>query len=1135
MPGPETSRYVFQFQAGPYSSPQAFTVTGFTGREELSRAFVFGVELAATPEANLPAREMLGQEALLSLTDLVNGASRFIHGFMGRVEVLGERQGRLRYRVMLVPRLWKLRHVRRSRIFQHQSVPQIVARILDEAGIEHDSRLDQSHPAVEFCVQYRESDFDFVSRLLEEAGIFYFFEHSESSHVLVLGDGASAADAIEGSDRLPYRDPTGAEPGEEHLVGVVRASRIRSGKVALRDFDFVRPSLDLSVSSKSADANAEMEAYLHPGGYLTPGAGKGLAQVRLEELRHDAEGCDGECSSVRLVPGRTFSLAEHPDPSLDGAYLLVSVAHQGGHGEYQSRFGAIPAGVPFRPPRVTPSPRIAGAQTAIVVGPPGEEIHTDEHGRIKVQFHWDREASGDDKSSCWVRVSQAWAGAGWGALYLPRVGQEVVVRFLEGNPDRPLVVGSVYNGENPTPVPLPGEKTKSTLRSSSSPGGNGFNELQFEDAAAVERIHLHGQKNWKIEVLNDKAQRVGAHESLRVSGNRTQQVDGNQSLTVERNELTRVQGNQTLAVTGNRDVEVRKDAVESVSAVQSISVAMAEKVDVAMASAETVGLAKALNVGGAYSVAVGLVMNEAVVGLRAEQIGRSSAEVVLLDREERVGGKRSSKVVGEFKTETPDNLRQETRKDHIEKVKGDAVHTIKSSIAWLAKELELMADTLTFSVGGKVVLRVEKSGDIQWTGSTITFDGSPLKLKGSQVKMVAAGSQKRLKGKKAKAPKDPKKEPTPVIKPLSWSKASVLPNFNSGAPPGGAIPGDAKVVPQVTTENVPDGANALISIHHCVTGARVATLKDLVVKGSKVVEKKTGSPPEFTFEAKHLPWDPWNTPLFYFRVKLSHKALSATSPFDLSKDKAKTLRVEYWHFVASDAIADTPAGGGLTTQAEMAEIAGLLGAKAHHHVGTHAFNAANVPLNHWGSVLRNSYAYHHASHGNVVDRNDEFNSLDDASGANPPDPQPGGDWRSVVVLGNTNFGDTETRSKGAVPSVPRYLVYMDTCVAAWERSLGEAFIARGTRNYLAFRCYIPDDDARNMARNFYRKWINSYQLNPHKIPTVFFDVGAAYYRSMRPVLMGEGGGSIAHPLLQPITALGRAIVGVVGSIASLLK
>ncbi|WP_224363353.1 type VI secretion system tip protein TssI/VgrG [Hyalangium versicolor] len=456
-PGEETRRIAFEFQGGPYTS-QDLAVTAFSGREELSRAFAFTVELAATGQTAIQPQELLAQQVLLSLHDRVNGASRFVHGMIGRVEALGERQGRMRYRVLLVPDFWKLRHVRRSRIFQQKSVPEIVQQVLGDAGIAHGARLEGSYSPREFCVQYRESDFDFVSRLLESEGIFFFFEHTEDAHTLVLGDGANSHTPIPGESRLPFRESTGAEGDEEHVLALERAARVRPGVAVLRDFNFVQPSMDLTAKKQAANANTELEVYDSPGKYEEPGVGRDLAQVRLEELRHDTERCDGECSSVRLLPGCTFTLTEHPDATFEGDYLLVSVEHSGGHAAYQSRFHAIPAAVPYRPPRLTQRPTIAGAQTAIVVGPPGEEIHTDEHGRIKVRFHWDREAPGDDKSSCWIRVSQAWAGAGWGALYLPRIGQEVIVRFLEGDPDRPLVTGTVYNGERarcaPTPAPV---------------------------------------------------------------------------------------------------------------------------------------------------------------------------------------------------------------------------------------------------------------------------------------------------------------------------------------------------------------------------------------------------------------------------------------------------------------------------------------------------------------------------------------------------------------------------------------------------------------------------------------------------------------------------------------------------------
>ncbi|MBN1208027.1 MAG: type VI secretion system tip protein VgrG [Myxococcaceae bacterium] len=1126
----------FEFKAGPYTS-QELAVTAFSGREELSRAFAFTVELAAAQDTAPQPREMLGQKGLLSLHDAVNGASRFVHGLIGRVEALGERQGRMRYRALLVPEFWKLRHTRRSRIFQEKTVPEIVQAVLDEAGIAHGGSLQGSYAPREFCVQYRESDFDFVSRLLESEGIFYFFEHTEDSHVLMLGDGPDAHSPLPGESRLPFRGPTGAEPGEEHVLALERASRIRPGAVALRDFDFVRPALDLTATREAANADTVLEVYDAPGKYVEPGVGKDTAKVRLEELRHDTERCEGECSSVRLAPGFHFTLTEHPDATFEGDYLLVSVEHFGGHEAYQSRFHAIPAAVPFRPPRLTAAPTIAGAQTAIVVGPSGEEIHTDEHGRIKVRFHWDREAPGDDKSSCWIRVSQAWAGAGWGALFLPRIGQEVVVRFLEGDPDRPLVVGSVYNGENPTPLPLPDEKTKSTLRSNSSLGGDGYNELQYEDATGSELIHLHGQKDWQIEVENDKTQSVGANETLSVGGNRTQSVDQNQLLTVQLDDTRAIQGSQTLDVTGNREVDVGLDQRERITGSQSVTVGMASTVSVAMAALETIGAAKALTVGGAYAVTVGMGMNESTIGVRNEIIAGSSTELIAEDRQENVEGKLVSKVFGESKATIQETLAVEVAKDFTDEVKGDAAVAIKAATSWSAKEFELKADKLTISVGGKVVLTVEQSGNVKWTGKSITVDGSDTKFKGSKVKLVAAGSQKSLKGKKPKDPKKEKQEPVPSIKELKWSKGKVVPNHNSGAPPGGAIPAEAKVTIEVKTENVPDGTKALIAILHCATGARIkeGTIKDLEVKGGKVVAKATGKAPEFTFEAKHLPWDPWDQPFYSLQVKLSHKGLTAESPSDLGKDKAKTLQVEYWHMCVSDTIADTPPDPrrALTTRAEMAEIAGLLSAHSHHKVGQYSCTTRVLSVRKWGSVLRNTYAYHHASHGDVVDRNDDTLQLNDDPDRNPPRALPG-NWRSVVVLGETVFGDREVRD-AAVPSVPRYLVYMDTCVAGWERSLADAFTSRGTRNYLAFRCYIPDGDAREMARNFYQKWGNSYQLNPAKIPAVFYDVGAPYYGSMRPVLFGQGGGAIDHPLLQPFTALGRAIAGVVTSVVSLLK
>jgi type VI secretion system secreted protein VgrG len=311
--------------------------------------------------------------------------------------------------------------------------------------------------------------------------------------------------------------------------------------------------------------------------------------------------------------------------------------------------------VPYRPRRITSRPAISGAQTAVVVGPPGQEIHTDEHGRIKVQFHWDREGRSDDRSSCWIRVSQAWAGPGWGALYLPRVGHEVVVEFIEGDPDRPIVTGSVYNGQNATPIALPDHKTQSTLRSSSSPGESGFNELRFEDSAGDEQVYLHAQKDFNIVVENDKTQQVGGNETLLVKKDRGRTIRGNQRLEVKKNDDSVIGSNQSLEVVKDRSTTVQGNHTESVVGDQAIRVDGTQSVTVAKNSLETVGQAKVVNIGDASSVTVGGSLKQVVGGMMSEQVSGAKTEVV--------GGKKSETVKGSRTLQVSGNLSEQIDKD----------------------------------------------------------------------------------------------------------------------------------------------------------------------------------------------------------------------------------------------------------------------------------------------------------------------------------------------------------------------------------------------------------------------------------------------------------------------------------------
>jgi type VI secretion system secreted protein VgrG len=745
-------RHVFELQAGSFAAAD-LAVVRLSGEEALSEPFELQVEFFPTSLEPLDTRELLGKPAALSVRD-PEGAERFIHGWVEEVADLGLRHGRPEYRVRVGPALRKLRHVRRSRIFQNLSVPDIVAKVLKAGNVEHRLALSGSYPQREYCVQYRESDQDFVLRLLESEGIFFFFEHAPDSHVMVLGDAASVHEPIAGESTLLFRAETGQAPTVgEHITRAARTHRLLPGKVALRDFDFERPTLDLTTQANEDQEVKGLEIYDYPGDYIQPAEGKRLSKMRLEELRFGVRtlACAGTCH--RLLPGATFSLAEHPDDALNGDLLVVRVRHQGQRQEisgdaqaiessYRNEFLTLPSGVPYRPRRTTPRPSISGIQTATVVGPSGEEAQPDPHHRIKVQFHWDREGQRNEQSSCWVRVGQPWAGEGWGSSFIPRVGQEVVVRFLEGNPDRPLVVGAVYNGSNPPPLALPGEKTKSTQRTDSSPGGGGFNEVRIEDAAGEEEVYLHAQKDENLETLNDKTQIIRGNETLLVEKDRSREVHANQSLAVKLEDHSVIEGNQTRHVTGNRDTRVKESHSEDVEGNQNITVAMAHNLNVTQAVAFNVGAAAALTIGAAYSVNVALAFNKAVGGARLEQIGGLKSEDVGMDRSETIGGNRSSTVLGEVEEEVKGKLLQEAGQDRKDESGRHTFTEVKEETAFTAKDMKFKADEAAVVVGGELALLIDKSGTVKIWAKDLTVDGSQIKLKGSKIEKKSGGGGK---------------------------------------------------------------------------------------------------------------------------------------------------------------------------------------------------------------------------------------------------------------------------------------------------------------------------------------------------------------------------------------------------------
>ena len=721
------------------------------GHEAVSEPFQFTLKFRASGQQPFELERLVGADGAVSLTR-PDGSERLVHGVARSVALAGIGAGRPQYQAELVPHFALLQGTRDSRIFQNQSVPDIVKEVLDARKVKLRSALSASYAKREFCVQYAESDFAFVSRLLEEEGISYFFEHSDREDTLVLVDAANACSEIPDDSTLPYRDHRDArdEQDVEHVFSVAENLRRRPGKATLRDFDFLRPDLDLAATQEQGET--EMEVYEFPGGYSGPLVGKRLVKARLEALRAGRQLFEGSSTCARMGAGSTFHLAEHPDEDFNQHFLLLQVHHhatqeqRAGSGMasqsgYSNRYVCALADTPLRPERRTPKPRIRGAQTATVVGPSGEEIHPELHARIKVQFHWDRRGKKDEHASCFIRLAQRWAGAGFGQSVVPRIGQEVVVSFLDGDPDRPLVTGAVFNGANAAPLSLPDDRSQSVFRTESSIGGGGANEILFEDARGSERFAIHAQKDARIEVERDKRQHIGANEALEVGKDRTRHVGGNQSLRVAGNDSTGIARNQTVDIAGDRRTTIMGDDSQSVGMAQTIQISGASSRVVAGAAAETVGAAAALTIGGVYAVNVGGVYNIAVGGNLSRQVAGKSVEIVAGSRDETVGKDCEVTVKRDFEEQTEGSATYNTGKDVEENIDGKVEIDVKEQVAFLAKSIELEADTLTIIVGGKVALQMKKSGDVTFGASKAVIEASGnLTLKGSKIKKDGSDS-----------------------------------------------------------------------------------------------------------------------------------------------------------------------------------------------------------------------------------------------------------------------------------------------------------------------------------------------------------------------------------------------------------
>ncbi len=555
-------------------------VLAFEAREAISRPFSVRLELVSEhPRFTLEA--LLHRQAFLAFDGSGSGnGSNGMHGEIAEV-AQGESGERFsHFFIQLVPRLRRLEHRRNQRIFQNHSVPQIIAELLGEHRILSDEftfKLREPCKPRDYCTQYQESDLHFIRRLCEEEGLHFHFQHSRERHLLVFADDPIQLPVIERP--VPYQPGNGLVAQTAVIRRFSLRLAARSGKVSQRNYDFRIPRVDL-LSSASGEGLQELEDYGYPGAFNDRRDGDGLAKKALERHHSDARLASGESDQCALVSGHLFEL-DHPNPEWQQQWLLTSVVHEGRQPQvleeyasqadasggftqgYRNRFEAIPGQVAFRPPLRHFKPRVLGSQHAVVTGPVGEEVHCDEFGRVKVQFFWDRSGQHDDSSSCWLRVATGWAHDQYGTSMIPRVGMEVVVGYFEGDPDQPYVQACLPNAATRPPVNLPAQKTQTLLRTRSSPGGDGYNELRIEDRKGQESIAIRAQRDWAEHVLNDQSIQVDNQRKVQVAGLSSHELHGEEHHLTHGQRKTRVLADDSLTIVGNQHISAANHLVNA--------------------------------------------------------------------------------------------------------------------------------------------------------------------------------------------------------------------------------------------------------------------------------------------------------------------------------------------------------------------------------------------------------------------------------------------------------------------------------------------------------------------------------------------------------------------------------------------
>jgi type VI secretion system secreted protein VgrG len=699
-------------------------------------------------KSGLKPQDLLGKSVTVHV-EMQEGKKRHFNGIVTRFGMGAHRGRYFGYTATVRPWLWFLTRTSDCRIFQEMSVPDIVKKVFGDHGIANfEFKLFRQYHAWTYCVQYRESDFSFVARLLEHEGIYWYFEHTDGAHKLVLVDSHSAHDAAPGYETLRYTEQASATSTKEFVWDWVFSESVRTGKSVLTSYDFERPSTSLEVENVHSRKYelSDYEGFDFQGDYIDKADGTQYAENRMEEIQTRFAQGRGSSNALGLATGRTFKLTNHPRNDQNAEYLVTTLAVQATLAVFESsdvgtslicQFTTIPSAQQFRPARRTKKPFVQGPQTAQVVGPSGDEIFTDKYGRVKVQFHWDRLGKRDEKSSCWVRVSTPWAGKNFGMVQIPRIGQEVVVDFLEGDPDQPLITGRVYNAEQMPPWELPANATQSGILTRSSKGGSygNSNAIRFEDKKGSEQLWLHAEKNQDIEVENDETHWVGHDrtktvdhdEVVQVKHDRTETVGNNETITIGVNRSETVGSNETISIGANRTETVGANETISIGANRSISVGASETATVALQRTHAVGINETIAIGAAQEVAIGAAQSITVGANQSTSVGRNQSNTIGAKQDTDVGSDRTIKVGGAQSTKVAKARMAEVGEDDSVMVGKNWVVEAKDSISF-----KTGSATLTMKKDGTIVLK-GKDIQIEGSGKINVKASSDVSIKGSKV------------------------------------------------------------------------------------------------------------------------------------------------------------------------------------------------------------------------------------------------------------------------------------------------------------------------------------------------------------------------------------------------------------------